>query len=151
MEGAGGAAIRPRKMDVEALLGTLVKEHGVMRGAIGRAKDAAARGDLHAVSAELRGIDPLFRQHVADEEAQILGLLVGELGRERAAEAIRIFQQHRPIYQLMLKVRELASRPSEGLRESEAELAELFELHARAEESAVFPRAASLGAARRPS
>ena len=151
MEGAGHAAFRPRKMDVEVLVETLVKEHAVMRESFERAKGAAARGDLRAVSAELRGIDPVFRQHVADEEAQILGLLVRELGREGAAEAIRVFQQHRPIYQLMLKVRDLAARPSEALRESEAELAELFELHTRSEESWLFPKAASLGAARRPS
>ncbi|MDG6920186.1 MAG: hypothetical protein JRN44_00305 [Nitrososphaerota archaeon] len=151
MEGEGGAAFRPREMGVGALVRKLAEEHALMSDALERAKEASKRGDISAVSRELQAIDPVFRQHIADEEAQILGLLVRELGRQGAAEAIRVFQQHQPMYRLMLKVKELASKPSEELREGGDSLAELFEAHARAEETRVFPVAAALGGAERSS
>ncbi len=135
----------PRSMGLDALIRVLVEEHGVMRKGLERAREAAGRGDFDGVRAELRTVDPVFRQHIADEEATVLRLLIKQLGTKGAADEIRVFQQHRPMYQLMKKVSELASMSPAELRANQAELNSLFELHTKAEETKVFPRAAELG------
>ena len=131
----------PRRIDLEALVGLLVKEHAVMRDGLQRAKEAAARRDFTELSKELKRLDPVFRQHIADEESQVLRLLIDHLGVEGASDEIRVFQQHRPIYQLMKRVTELAAKPAAELEEDQAKLDALFEGHTLAEEQRVFPRA----------
>jgi hypothetical protein len=138
----------PRKLELEPLIEILIEEHRVMNDGLVNAKEAAAKDDFATVRNELRKLDPIFRQHIADEESQILGLLIRELGVKGAAEDIKIFQQHRPIYQLMKKVSELASISDSELATKEAELDDLFDKHAKAEEERVFPRARSLSAKR---
>ena len=78
--GMDGARYRPRKMKLEALVATLVGEHALMGEGLVRAREAASRNDYEAVRTELKKLDPVFRQHIADEESQILGLLIGKLG-----------------------------------------------------------------------
>ena len=134
----------PRRMTLDAVIETLLAEHATMRAGLQKAKGAAARGDFETVSEELSIIAPLFRPQIADVVATILGLLIRELGREGAVDEIRVFQQHRPMYQLMKKVNELAGMPGAELRASQDELNALFDLHTRAEEGRVFPRAASI-------
>ncbi|MDG6900105.1 MAG: hypothetical protein JRN44_03885 [Nitrososphaerota archaeon] len=141
-----GASYRPRKMKLEELVATLVGEHMLMGEGLARAREAASRNDYEAVRTELKKLDPVFRQHIADEESHILGLLIGKLGAKGAAEEIKVFQQHRPIYLLMKKAGELASMSDSGLEANQAELKDLFDLHTRAEEGRVFPRARSLSA-----
>jgi hypothetical protein len=134
----------PRNLAFDALVGVLVEEHRVMREGLLRAKEAASRRDFEAVSRALRDLDPVFRQHIADEESQILRLLVGQLGVKGAAEEIRVFQQHRPIYQLMQSVGELASKEAVELEVEQSKLGTLFDNRTTAEEGAVFPEAPSL-------
>lgn len=136
----------PRKLELEPLVRILIEEHLVMRGGLLKAKEAATRRDFEAVRNELRKLDPVFRQHIADEESQILGLLVRQLGVKGAEEEIKVFQQHRPIYRLMQKVSELASMSANELEANQAELNELFDRHTKAEEERVFPRARSFSA-----
>jgi hypothetical protein len=131
----------PRKLSLDALIRVLVKEHTVMKEGLRRMKEAADRKDFKDVSKALKQLDPVFRQHVADEEAQILRLLVGELGRKGADEEIRVFQQHRPIYRLMQTIAELAPKKAADLEAEQAKLGELFDDHTRAEEQRVFPKA----------
>ena len=139
-----GRRYPPRKLTLDALIATLIEEHVLMRGCIRRAREAAARKDFEKVREELQKVDPVFRQHIADEEAQILGVLIREVGVKGAEQEIRVFQQHRPIYILMKKASDLASKSTAGLEASQAELEDLFELHTKAEEERVFPRAGSL-------
>ena len=112
-----------------------------MRDLLASAKEAVGRGDLETVASHLRALDRIFRQHIADEEAQILRILVSELGTEGAQEEIRIFQQHRPIYALMRTVAELASKGGAELSTEQRRLSEIFDAHASTEERRVFPRA----------
>ena len=144
--GMDGARYRPRKMNIEALVATLVSEHVLMEEGLVRAREAASRNDYEGVRTELKRLDPVFRQHIADEESQILALLIEKLGAKGAAEEIKVFQQHRPIYQLMRKVDELASMSASELEANQAELKDLFDRHTSAEEGRVFPRARSLSA-----
>ena len=139
-----GERYSPRRLALEEMVKVLVTEHTAMRDGLKRAKEAAAKGDFESVRTVIQGLDPLFRQHIADEESQILGLLVRELGVKGAEREIAMFRQHRPIYNLMLRISELAAATSGELEEREAELEALFSEHAMAEESEVFPRAVSL-------
>ena len=131
----------PRQLDFESLVGVLVQEHRLMEAGLGRMKEAAGRGDFAEVSACMRDLDPVFRQHIADEESQILRLLIGSLGSKGAEDEIRVFQQHRPIYKLMQLVSELASKSSSELAEDQQKLNELFLEHTYSEEQGVFPKA----------
>jgi len=126
---------------MDALIRTLVEEHGEMRELLRHAKEATDKSDFEAISRDLKLLDPIFKQHIADEEAQILRLLIGELGRKGADGEIRVFQQHRPIYRLMQAVSELASKEAIDLRSVQVKLNELFDDHAHAEELRVFPKA----------
>jgi hemerythrin-like domain-containing protein len=134
----------PRKMELSELVRTLVGEHALMREGIVKAKASAAARDYEAVRRALEEIDPVFKQHIADEEAQILGLLVAKLGVKRAQSDIAVFRQHRPIYNLMERISELAEQSSTELEMRQSELDELFEEHARLEETQVFPKATTL-------
>jgi len=131
----------PREMPFDELIKVLVAEHAVMSEGLGRMREAAERKDFEGVSLALKQLDPVFRQHIVDEEAQILRLLIGELGLKGAEDEIKVFQQHRPIYRLMQTVSELASKEVAGLASEQLRLNVLFDNHARAEEGRVFPRA----------
>src|SRR5271157_2107976 len=131
----------PRDLSIDGLIRTLVEEHDKMRELLRLAKEATDKGDFEAVSRDLKLLDPIFKQHIADEEAQVLRLLIGELGRKGAEEEIRIFQQHRPIYRLMQAVSELASKEAMDLGSEQTKLNALFDDHANAEELLVFPKA----------
>lgn len=122
----------------------LVMEHAEMKDGLRRASESAARKDFLSVGRTLKDLDPLFRQHIADEEFEVLGLLIRTLGVKGAEKEILVFRQHRPIYSLMLKVGELAALSSEELEARGAELERLFAEHAKAEEGEVFPKAMSL-------
>ena len=115
-----------------------------MKEGLFKAREAAEKRDFEALARTLRELDPLFRQHIVDEESIILRLLIGRLGVKGAEEEIRVFQQHRPIYHLMQKISEFASLSAAELQTSQEELGNLFERHAFAEEKMVFPKAESL-------
>lgn len=136
----------PRRMDFESLVRVLTEEHRVMEAGLARMKEAATEDDFDGVAAALEELDPVFRQHIADEESQILRLLIGELGVSGAEAEIRVFQQHRPIYRMMQLVAELASRSAFELSADQHRLNDLFLEHTSLEEKGVFPRA--LGAFR---
>ena len=144
------ARYAPRRLSLEELVRVLVTEHATMKQGLADAEVAAAARDYETVGRILRELDPVFRQHIADEESSILGLLVRKLGAEGARKEISVFRQHRPIYALMLKVGELAGATSAELEGKEAELEELFSEHTRLEEAEVFPRSASLVRQRGP-
>jgi hypothetical protein len=135
----------PRKMDLVRLVDVLVGEHIQIRESLVRVKESTAKGDFGSASAELKRVDCVFKRHIEDEESTILRMLIGELGVEGAKEEIRVFQQHRPIYNLMQKVARFASLPAGELVASQDELKALLEEHTRAEEERVFPRALAVG------
>jgi len=133
----------PRKIPFDDLIRVLVAEHNLMKEGLRRAKEAAERNDFEGASRALKQLDRVFRQHIADEEGQIIRLLVGELGVKGAEDEIEVFRQHRPIYRLMQTVAELASKEESELGTEQAKLNDLFHDHATAEEERVFPKALS--------
>jgi len=136
-----GAAISPRKIELEALIRVLVEEHAKMKEGLGRVREATAEQDFSSASLELKELESVFRQHIADEEARVLRLLIDKLGVKGASEEIRVFQQHKPIYQLMQKVKDFAALSASELEANQARLAALLDDHTLAEEQRVFPKA----------
>jgi len=130
-------------MELDELISVLVAEHGKMKNGFAEVERAASKKDFESAAKILKSLDAMFRQHIADEEAQVLKLLIDAYGVRGAEDAIVVFRQHRPIYDLMEKVKKLASLPSHELATSEGELRRLFGEHALAEESRVFPWALS--------
>ena len=134
-------AISPRRIEFEALIRVLVEEHAKMKGGLRRVREATARQDFASASLTLKELESVFRQHIADEESQVLRPLIDRLGVKGASEEIKVFQQHRPIYQLMQKVKELAALSAPELEADQARLASLFDDHTLAEEQRIFPKA----------
>lgn len=106
-------------------------------------KDLVQAREFSLAVETLGELDRLFRQHIADEEAQVLRILIESYGREGAEDAIMVFRQHRPIYQLMEEVRRFTSLSAEELALKEARLSDMLEGHTKAEEGRVFPKALS--------
>ncbi len=132
-----------RRMELDELVSVLVAEHAKMREGLADVERATTNKDFVAASEILKEMDRIFRQHIADEEAVVLKLLIDAYGVAGADDAIKVFRQHRPIYELLEKVKGLASLPVEELASSETSLRRLFDDHALAEETRVFPWALS--------
>jgi hemerythrin-like domain-containing protein len=133
-----------RKMELDNLVSLLVAEHEQMRSGLGVVREAVRSKDYASAAKTLADLDKLFRQHIADEEGQILRVLINALGVKGAEDAIQVFRQHRPIYELMETLKKLASIPPAELEARNDELQDLFEHHAALEEGTVFPHALSV-------
>jgi hypothetical protein len=130
-------------MEFDELISVLVAEHAKMKSDLAEVEAAVVKKEFNSASRVLKGLDGLFRQHIADEEAQVLKLLIDAYGVKGAEDAIVVFRQHRPIYDLMEKVKKLVALSAEELASSGDELRMLFDEHTLAEETRVFPKALS--------
>jgi len=135
------APVMPRKVGLEQLVSILLAEHVQMVEKLATVKRHADNRDYPAAAKAIRELDALFRQHIVDEEAQVLRLLIDAYGVKGAEEAIVIFRQHRPIYTLVEEVKKLASLSAEELASNEASLKSLLEGHTKSEEDRIFPMA----------
>ena len=135
--------VAPRKIGFEELISVLIAEHAEIRKELVHLKRSVESREFSSAAEILGGLDRLFRQHIADEEAQVLRLLIEAYGVKGADEAIVIFRQHRPIYQLMEEVKKLALLSPKELALNEASLRNMLEGHTQAEENRVFPKALS--------
>jgi hypothetical protein len=121
----------------------LIAEHVEIKKELAELEKSTGVRDYSSAFMILERLDRLFRQHIADEEAQVLRLLIGAYGVKGADEAIAVFRQHRPIYQLMTEVKKLSSLSPGELSLNEAKLRSMLKNHTIAEETSVFPRALS--------
>gem|GEM_PF-646351 len=135
--------VTPRRIGFEELISVLIAEHVEIRKELARLKKSVEGREYSSAAEVLGELDHLFRQHIADEEAQVLHLLIDAYGVKGADEAIVVFRQHRPIYQLMEQVKKLASLSPDELALNEASLKIMLEKHTEAEENRVFPNALS--------
>ena len=136
-------SIAPRRIGFEELISVLIAEHAEIREKLANLEKSVESREFPSAAEILRELDSLFRQHIADEEAQVLRMLIDAYGVRGADEAITVFRQHRPIYRLMEEVKKLASLSPEELVTNEAKLKSMLEEHTQAEEARVFPKALS--------
>jgi hemerythrin-like domain-containing protein len=135
--------ISPRKIEFEELISVLIAEHVAIRKDLMKLERSLEGHEFASAAETLRGLDRLFRQHIADEESQVLRLLIEAYGVKGADDAIVVFRQHRPIYKLMEEVKKLASLSPEELSLDERKLRTNLEGHVMAEETRIFPKAIS--------
>jgi len=140
MSNAPGA---PRRLAFADLISVLISEHAEIERKPTELRRSSETKDFTRSEAILKDLDKLFRQHIADEEAQVLRFLIDAYGVKGAESAIMIFRQHRPIYRLIQEVGKLASLPPGELAVNEAKLSELLTEHTGAEETLIFPKALS--------
>ena len=147
------APVMPRRLAFTDLISVLISEHAEIERKLTELKGSTETKDFTRAAAILKDLDQLFRQHIADEEAQVLRFLIEAHGVKGAESAIAVFRQHRPIYQLIQEVERLASLPPDELARDETKLKELLMEHTRAEETQIFPNALSTfnAGSRRPS
>jgi len=132
--------MRPRRLELDDLIRILVEEHGKVRDLLVKLDMLLQAGRYTEAAEELKEFQPYLDQHILDEEAIVLKALLDALGRGGAARAIKVFQEHREIHQLISEMRSAASTP-EKLVEKKDRLRETLERHFWAEEKDVFPSA----------
>lgn len=133
--------MRPRKLELEELLKILVEEHGKVRSLLRRLNTHLQQDRYAEAAEELKEFKPYLDQHIIDEEATVLRVLIDSLGKKEAERAVKVFQEHRQIHQLISEMQSLATTEPERLAEMRNRLGEILEKHFRAEESDVFPLA----------
>ncbi|MDW8092077.1 MAG: hemerythrin domain-containing protein [Nitrososphaerota archaeon] len=133
--------MRPRALDLEDLIEVLLKEHEEVRALLKRINALLQNGRYGELAEELNKFKPYLDQHVIDEEASVLKVLIDTYGREGADRFIRVFQEHREIHRLLQDMRRIAVETPERLAELKTEFSRVLERHFMAEESDVFPSA----------
>ncbi len=134
--------VRPRSLDLLDLLSLLVREHSDFRMNLKALRQALDGPDYMKAADLITRLKDELRQHIIDEEARILKVLIDAHGREGAQEAIKTFQEHRTIYRLVEELEKPASRIPQVLSSKIEDLAGLLETHIKAEEGHIFPWAA---------
>jgi len=147
------APVMPRRLAFDNLISVLISEHEEIERKLTELKKSIETKDFTYAATILKDLDQLFRQHITDEEAQVLRILIEAYGVKGAASAIAVFRQHRPIYRLIQEVGRLTSLPPERLATNVTKLRALLVEHTQAEETHIFPNALSTfnAKSRRPS
>jgi hypothetical protein len=96
----GWVSVLSARIEFEELISVLIAEHAEMKRELAEVRQAATRRDFLSAPRQLRELDRLFKQHIADEGAQVLRILIDAYGVKGADDAITVFRQHRPIYDL---------------------------------------------------
>ena len=130
-------------MELEDLVAVLVAEHAEMKAGLENLRGVLESKDYATAKTVLAGLKIIFTQHIADEEAQVLKVLIEAYGVKGAEEAILVFRQHRPMYTLIEAFERFVTLTPVELESKEKELNELFGQHTRSEEARIFPWALS--------
>jgi hypothetical protein len=80
--------VKPRRIEFEELISALIAEHVEIRKKLADIKQSVASREFPTAAMTLGDLDRLFRQHVADEEPQVLRLLIETYGVSGAEDAI---------------------------------------------------------------
>jgi len=123
------------------LIASLTQEHREVENQIAELKKALRARKYAKAAAIIPGFCDTLRQHIIDEEARVLKLLIDVLGRDGATEAIETFQQHRTIHNRIEDLEKIAARTPGLLAPKVAELEDLLRDHLRREEQTIFPAA----------
>ncbi len=120
---------RPRSLELHELISVLLKEHEDTRNNLIALKNAIVQKDYVRVNEIISKFDNYLNQHIIDEEATLLKILLNKYGREGSQEAIRVFQQHIKIHQLINEIKNLLNKSPELISVKEKELNEILLEH----------------------
>lgn len=131
--------VRPRSLELFELINVLLKEHEDTRKDLFDLKNAIVEKDYVKISEIINKFDQYLNQHIVDEEATLLRFLLDKYGREGSQGAIRVFQQHIRVHQLINEIKSLLNSSPELINIKRDELANLLFEHFDKEENYVFP------------
>lgn len=133
--------MKPRKISVNELVKILMDEHEKSKYRLSEFEKLLKTGNYEAARELINHLKTNYEQHIIDEEAVLLRDAVKFLGRENCKDIIEIFQQHRPIMDMVQRiidsVNDLQLRRMEDLLQ---DLRKILEIHYSREEVEVFPR-----------
>ncbi len=140
--------MKPRKLGLELLIDLLEGEHRKVESELRAVSGMIAARDPGGLGRLLQSLDEELLQHMLDEEASVLAVLIKVYGKERSAEAIKVFREHRRIREMMADMkRKFEADPAECMK-SINELESFMLEHFKKEEVVIFPLA--LETQRRP-
>ncbi len=131
--------LRPREMALEDLVALLEKEHEDVRKEMFLISEMLLKGDSDTLSRRLASLDEELMQHMLDEEASVLRVLIQAYGRDGSEEAIEVFREHVEIKRLLDDLRKgIAENQEERMKTRDA-LDTLLVNHFTKEDETIFP------------
>ncbi len=137
----GVTEVKPRKLELEQLVNLLEGEHRKVESELKAVAAMIAARDQDDLGRLLQSLDEILLQHMLDEEASILAFLIKAYGRERSAEAIKVFREHVRIREMMTGLRKKFEGDPVKSMESRNELESFMLEHFKKEDVRIFPLA----------
>ncbi|MCW6158024.1 MAG: hemerythrin domain-containing protein [Thermoplasmatales archaeon] len=136
--------MKPRELPVNELIEKLKEEHANLPAIIDDAIITYKTGNLSGAFPVIADVRETLSQHIIDEEAVLLKLLLDRLGKEASEPYIKILQEHTKIMKL---VEQSVESTYTGWTETENNLNTLKEElagHHKQEEEVFYPKVISL-------
>ena len=136
--------MKPRELPVNELIEKLKEEHASLPAIIDDAIITYKTGNLSGAFPVIADVRETLSQHIIDEEAVLLKLLLDKLGKEASEPYIKILQEHTKIMKL---VEQSVESTYTGWTETENNLNTLKEElagHHKQEEEVFYPKVISL-------
>ncbi len=136
--------MKPRELPVNELIEKLKEEHATLPAIIDDAIITYKTGNLSGAFPVIADVRETLSQHIIDEEAVLLKLLLDKLGKEASEPYIKILQEHTKIMKL---VEQSVESTYTGWTETENNLNTLKEElagHHKQEEEVFYPKVISL-------
>ncbi len=136
--------MKPREFPVNELIEKLKGEHANLPAIIDDAIITYKTGNLSGAFPVIADVRETLSQHIIDEEAVLLKLLLDKLGKEASEPYIKILQEHTKIMKL---VEQSVESTYTGWTETENNLNTLKEElagHHKQEEEVFYPKVISL-------
>ncbi len=136
--------MKPREFPVNELIEKLKGEHANLPAIIDDAIITYKTGNLSGAFPVIADVRETLSQHIIDEEAVLLKLLLDKLGKEASEPYIKILQEHPKIMKL---VEQSVESTYTGWTETENNLNTLKEElagHHKQEEEVFYPKVISL-------
>ncbi len=136
--------MKPRELPVNELIEKLKGEHANLPAIIDDAIITYKTGNLSGAFPVIADVRETLSQHIIDEEAVLLKLLLDKLGKEASEPYIKILQEHTKIMKL---VEQSVESTYTGWTETENNLNTLKEElagHHKQEEEVFYPKVISL-------
>ncbi len=136
--------MKPRELPVNELIEKLKGEHANLPAIIDDAIITYKTGNLSGAFPVIADVRETLSQHIIDEEAVLLKLLLDKLGKEATEPYIKILQEHTKIMKL---VEQSVESTYTGWTETENNLNTLKEElagHHKQEEEVFYPKVISL-------
>jgi iron-sulfur cluster repair protein YtfE (RIC family) len=136
--------MKPRELPVNELIEKLKEEHANLPAIIDDAIITYKTGNLSGAFPVIADVRETLSQHIIDEEAVLLKLLLDKLGKEASEPYIKILQEHTKIMKL---VEQSVESTYTGWTETENNLNTLKEElagHHKQEEEVFYPKVISL-------